>query len=238
MKKNELISIVNSIEGWLSTNEAILLFNLAKSCDGKGVIVEIGSWKGKSTICLGLGSRSGGNLKIYAVDPHRGNSEHNKGFGKFDTFNDFLCNLKTQHLDDIVVPLRFTSTEASKIMEEPVQLIFIDGAHEYDMVKLDFEVWFPKLIVGGVMAFHDTVSHEGPRRVVEELLYKSHSFKGVKFIDSITFGTKISKNSGIDRIRNAYSLFMLKFRIYLAKKVRLPKWLKIMGKKVINHIQP
>jgi predicted O-methyltransferase YrrM len=62
------------VPGWLTDAEGELLFNLAKSCSGKGVIVEIGSWKGKSTIWMARGSQAGHGVKIYAIDPHEGDS--------------------------------------------------------------------------------------------------------------------------------------------------------------------
>ena len=45
--------------GWMNDAEGLLLYQLARKCSGKGVIVEIGSWKGRSTIWLGHGSRDG-----------------------------------------------------------------------------------------------------------------------------------------------------------------------------------
>ena len=42
--------LTQRVEGWLTEREGRLLFNLARKCSGKGVIVEIESWKGKSTI--------------------------------------------------------------------------------------------------------------------------------------------------------------------------------------------
>ena len=42
--------MIENIQGWLSDTEGILLFKLAKNLNGRGVIVEIGSWKGKSTV--------------------------------------------------------------------------------------------------------------------------------------------------------------------------------------------
>ena len=53
----ELRRHLAGVPGWLSDEEAVALYELAKDCTGRGVIVEIGSFKGRSTICLGLGSR-------------------------------------------------------------------------------------------------------------------------------------------------------------------------------------
>jgi len=62
--------LIADIPGWLTDEEGEALFELARQCRGDGVIVEIGSWKGKSTVCLGLGSQAGSATPIYAVDPH------------------------------------------------------------------------------------------------------------------------------------------------------------------------
>ena len=66
-------NIFDRVKGLLEEEEGEFLYNIAKDCKGrKGAIVEIGSWKGRSTICLGKGSKAGNKIKIYAIDPHRG----------------------------------------------------------------------------------------------------------------------------------------------------------------------
>jgi len=239
MKKEFAVinKFIENIEGWLSPKEGELLYNLAKNCTGKGVIVEIGSWKGKSTICLAKGSKSGNKVKVYAIDPHIGSSEHRKKYGKVWTFDEFKKNIKKANVEDIVVPCVKTSEEAAKNFDKPVELIFIDGAHEYEFVKKDFELWFPNLIEGGVMAFHDTIGgHEGPGRVVREFLYNSKHFKDVKFLDSITYGKKVNQNSVFGRIKNRYVLF-LKDTYELARKFHLPAPIKFFGKKIVTLLQ-
>jgi len=50
-------------------------------------------------------------------------------------------------------------------------LIWIDGNHSYEAVRMDFEDWFPRLAVGGWVAIHDTVNNfAGPTRLTRELL--------------------------------------------------------------------
>jgi predicted O-methyltransferase YrrM len=133
-----------AIDGWLSKKEGRLLYKLAKNCTGRGAIVEIGSWKGKSTIWLAHGVKSkNNNTKVYAIDPHTGSSEHKVAQKRVWTFLEFKENIKRANVDDVVVPLVKTSEAAANDFSEPVELIFIDGAHEYEFVKQDFNLWFP-----------------------------------------------------------------------------------------------
>jgi glycosyltransferase involved in cell wall biosynthesis/predicted O-methyltransferase YrrM len=202
---------VGGIEGWLTDDEGKFLYYAARNCTGKGVIVEIGSWKGKSTVFIGKGSESAGKIKIYAIDPHI------EG-----TYEEFKKNIKKAELNNIVIPVVKTSEEAAEDFTEPVEFIFIDGDHEYEKVKQDLELWFPKLINKGIIAFHDTVAWPGPRKVVKKQIYTSRYFKNVGFVDSITFAQKIIKNSLKDRLRNR-SLLFLRNRYVLFLKNRFHK---------------
>jgi predicted O-methyltransferase YrrM len=213
--------------------EGPLLYNLAKKCTGKGVIVEIGSWKGRSTIWLAKGSKSGKRVRIFAIDPHTGSPEHKKQFGKVWTFDEFRKNIKFAKVSDIITPIVKTSQDAAKRFDKPVELIFIDGAHDYLSVKQDFDLWFPKVMVGGVMAFHDTTDIPGPRKFVKKFVFKSRYFRNVRFANSVTYATKVQSNSLLDRMRNGYHMCLKDFYLY-ASKIPLPGFLKSFGRKVIN----
>lgn len=43
----------------------------------------------------------------------------------------------------------------------PVDYLFIDGDHSYEGVKADFEMYSPLVREGGLIAFHDIVTHAG-----------------------------------------------------------------------------
>jgi len=60
--------------------------------------------------------------------------------------------------------LRFSHTSFIKLSSEKaakffangsLDLVFIDGDHSYEMVKLDIELWLPKIKKGGIMCGHD-----------------------------------------------------------------------------------
>jgi predicted O-methyltransferase YrrM len=204
---DETRALTQTLDGWLHDSEGELLYKTAKNCMGSGVIVEIGSWKGKSTSWIGRGSKQGTHTKVFAVDPHIGSNEHQSG-GKVWTFEEFKQNIQTTGVEDIVVPLVKTSEEAAREFTEPVEFVFIDGAHEYEYVKQDFDLWFPKVIDNGIIAFHDTIGWAGPKRVVKEDVARSNHFKNLKFVHSITIGQKVLQNSRLDRIRNRYVILL------------------------------
>lgn len=193
---------IAKIGGWLTETEGIFLYRAAKKVNPPDVIVEIGSWKGKSTICLGKGAQDGNKAKIYAIDPHIGSSEHREMFGKVDTYQEFLQNIKNADVEQYIEPIRSTSEEASKNSYKPIGFLFVDGAHEYKLVQVDIKSWFSKVKNGGIIAFHDTWSFWGPNLATAILLLFSSQIKNPKLTDTITYFEKIDKNSFFDRIKN------------------------------------
>jgi len=197
--------IISKVEVYITDEEGEFLYNTVENCRS-GAIIEIGSWKGKSTIWLGKGSKAGKCAKIYAIDPHTGSLAHRKKYGKSYTFEDFKRNIKDAEINDIIFPIVKTSAEAAQSFSDFVEFVFIDGDHRYEMAKLDFELWYPKLLNRGIVAFHDSENPE-VRRVIDEFIYKSRNFKNIGFIGSIRYTEKTVKNSIIDRIKNNILLF-------------------------------
>ena len=51
---------------------------------------------------------------------------------------------------------RMGSVEAAQEVEDgSLDIVFIDGLHDYDGVKADIEAWFPKVRKGGYVVGHD-----------------------------------------------------------------------------------
>lgn len=198
MTRTEITALLVGVEGWLTAGEAAALFACARRCRGRGVIVEIGSWKGRSTIVLAAGARAGAGAPVYAVDPHQGLPQ----FGGEPTFAAFQANVAAAGLADRVRPLQQCSGDAARDFPSPVELIYIDGAHDHAAVLADFTAWFPTVLDGGVMAFHDTVGYPGPRRVVRDHLYRSHRFRHIHFAGRLTYAEKVAANTARERAGN------------------------------------
>jgi len=172
-----------SVPGWLNSGDARWLYALAYRGPGQGVIVEIGSAWGRSTICLASGSRRSRRERVYAIDPHTGEPDFladprntftpsrwnvpvlSKLLGmaptpvvehEFSSLALFQQNLRRFGVDDWVTPLVSTSHEAAAQFDGgPIRLLFVDGLHAYEAVKTDIEDWVPRVILGGIIVFDD-----------------------------------------------------------------------------------
>ena len=230
--QSEVKPLIADIPGWLTDEEGEALYELARTCRGDGAIVEIGSWKGKSTVCLGLGSRAGHSARIYAIDPH---ADHR--------FGDFKTNVERAGIAELVTPIASLSQAAADDFDEPIELLFVDGSHEYDLVLEDFEKWVPKVIDGGWVAFHDTTWTKGPRKVVGQAVYRSRRFSDVRFVvGSLTVARKVARNSLADRARSRYVLgvktaFWLGSSVLKKQRRLLPKPVERLGRRMLKAIQ-
>ena len=136
-------------------------------------IVEVGSWKGKSTAFLAVEIiNSGKDIEIHAVDTWRGSPEHSGDpYIQNDTLYDlFLSNISP--VSSVIRPVRKASIEAAKDYQDySVDVVFIDACHEYDCVKEDIAAWYPKVKSGGIISGHDygDYCHNVVRAVNESL---------------------------------------------------------------------
>jgi predicted O-methyltransferase YrrM len=178
--------------GMLTRAEMEYLYHLPKIAPAGGAIVEIGSYKGKSTILLALGSITAGGGPIYAIDPHKPLPE--EGYFE-DTEAEFRANLERAGVQERVVPMIMTSEEAAKIWTGPIALLWIDGDHRYESVKKDFLLWSPHLADGAIVAMHDTIRKRGPKRVLWENVFCSTRFENIAIVDNITAARKVARPS-------------------------------------------
>ena len=180
------------VDGWLSEAQGRALFDAAARATGAGAIVEIGSWKGRSTTWLASGARLAGQ-RVYAIDPHRGSREDPTA----DTLNAFLDNLARSGLAGAVEPMVMSSEEAAASITRPVELLFIDGDHSYEGVRRDAELWLPRVMEGGTVMFHDvaTAAYSGPRRVVRRMVCRNPGFDGVARVGSMLVARRTARRS-------------------------------------------
>jgi predicted O-methyltransferase YrrM len=161
------------------------------------VIVEIGSWQGKSTFCLAKGLRSG---KIYAIDPFNADAgfdvESSQVYtalkGTRDLLNIFNGNMKNFNVEKNIVVKKGYSEQFAKDFDL-IDFLFIDGDHSIAGCKKDYQLYSGKVRKGGFIAFHDYYADRpelGPTYVVDELVKKSDEFIFYKQFDSLWIGIK------------------------------------------------
>jgi predicted O-methyltransferase YrrM len=157
---------LDTIKGFLAAAEAQALYRAASAVCARAPVLEIGSYCGKSTICLGLACREQASI-VYALDHHGGSEEHQPGeffhdpdlfdaqAEKVDTFREFRRNITAAGLDDSVVPLVAGSETASRHWQTPLAMVFIDGGHSLDAALTDYRCWSGHILRDGILAIHD-----------------------------------------------------------------------------------
>ena len=161
-----------SIDGFLTVAEGDLLFSYAKAVT-EGCIVEVGSYRGRSTAALCAGVSAGPTasgehtVPVYAVEPHeKFVGVRGAKFGPGDR-REFFKNMVEHRMVRFVRLLNATSRVVSPGWHTPVSLLYLDGDHRYESTLADFEAWRPHLVDGAVVMFADALD-EGPGRVISE----------------------------------------------------------------------
>jgi predicted O-methyltransferase YrrM len=186
-----------NIDGWLTGAEAKGLRSVAAKLDTGSTIVEIGSWKGKSTWCLGHGLKEG---KIFCIDPFNAAGEegskelYEKTKGTKSLLKQFEDNLKDVHKGVQVLPRQGYSADFVGQFQN-ISFLFIDGDHSIEGCRFDFDNFQQAVKPGGFIAFHDYYPdrHDlGSTWVVDNLVKPSAQFELDGRHDSLIVFRKIS----------------------------------------------
>ena len=144
-------ALVDDVQGWMSPGQASTLYDSARRCPADGTIVEIGSFQGRSTIVLASAAPRG--AQVIAIDPHAGND---RGPQEIDGFADaaaddhavFNANLARAGVADRVRHVRMFSDAALDVVDGPVDVLYIDGAHRYAPARADIKDWGDRVVDG------------------------------------------------------------------------------------------
>jgi predicted O-methyltransferase YrrM len=177
-----LFPILAQVDGYLFPHEAVFLYWLARSGSGEGAIVEIGSYRGRSTLCLGRGVKGHRATRIASVDPH-----------VYGTEAHLRENLAHFGMSEIVRPIVAPSVTAAGEWTGPVRLVFVDGHHEQSSVEADVDAWLPFLTAGGFLVLHDSTdlsAFTGPAIVAKARLRVGPFFDAAGTLGAMTWARR------------------------------------------------
>lgn len=178
-KHNKPNNYWSKIQGWFDFRG--LYSHFAWQAQDGCKFVEVGSWLGASICYLATEFKNRNkNVEIYAVDTWRGSEEKihkeliERMGGSEELYKNFLKNIKSASVSDLIKPVRMSSVDASKLFEDDsIDIVFIDASHQYKDVLDDIKSWYPKVKKGGIISGHDyvighKVSEAGVIRAVNE----------------------------------------------------------------------
>ncbi|HVZ08552.1 class I SAM-dependent methyltransferase [Rhodopila sp.] len=133
------------------------------------VVVEIGVWKGGSTIQMAKAmERAGVDGVIVAVDTWLGSPEHwmadnlfsmlRLEHGRPSLMQTFMSNVVEAGVEQYILPLPIDSLNAAYMLQRwglRPDVIHLDAAHEYEAVLNDLKAWWPLLKPGGIFIGDD-----------------------------------------------------------------------------------
>lgn len=157
-----MTSLLPDVEGWLTEAQAQRLDRCARAVAAGGRIVEIGSFRGRSTIVLARASGDG--VEVVAIDPHLGSDRGPQEIaarpelGERDVL-EFRANLERHGVAGRVRHVRARSAQAP--LEAPIDVLFVDGAHRFGPARGDLARWGAAVRDGGTLLVHDAFSSIG-----------------------------------------------------------------------------
>ena len=151
------------LHGWMTNTD--IFEKLIIKCN-PNIIIEVGTWKGKSAITMAdIVKKLGLSCKIYCIDTWLGSLEFygndvppekdlflKNGYPQI--YYQFLSNVVHTNNQDIIIPVPLPSNLAAKLLKNSgieSQLIYIDASHETDDVYSDMTNYKKLLTPGGIM---------------------------------------------------------------------------------------
>jgi predicted O-methyltransferase YrrM len=142
-----------SVEGLTKRSELELLHDVARTMPADAVVVEVGSFRGRSTLAIAEGLETIPRATLIAVDTFGGDPgwefrpDPSEARAVFDRNTAGIQLLQVVQADSIEA--------AGDVADRSVNWVFIDALHDYRSVVADIRAWAPKLKPDGLLSGHD-----------------------------------------------------------------------------------
>lgn len=162
--RDATLAAIADVEGWLTDAQARRLWNAAAGVEPDAQIVEIGSFRGRSTIVLASAAPAG--VTVVAIDPHLGGDRGPQELADMPERGAadhaaFLANLQRCGVSMRVRHVRLRSAQALGEVEGAIALLYVDGAHRIRPAGDDLRRWGARVAPGGGLLVHDAFSSIG-----------------------------------------------------------------------------
>lgn len=177
------------LQGWNSDHP--IFTELINKTD-PGLIVEVGTWKGRS--CKRFADETEGETGVFCIDTWLGGIDHFLSDKPQDGMNpdehgspriyeQFLRNFADHPAAHRIHPVRQTSLNGARALASRgifADLIYIDGSHEYEDAYADICAYMPLLAPNGVL-FGDDYGFPGVQIAVHR--YAVEHKRKIKLVD-------------------------------------------------------
>jgi predicted O-methyltransferase YrrM len=166
------IEQIKKLSGQITPKEVQRLHDLAKSLPENALIVEIGSYTGKSSVAIASGMPK--TATLMCIDPwlqlHRETEQGYETMETVKTHSDRTSEYHPRVIQVIGFPL-----QVAKFFDKGIDMLSIDSVKKYEQIKEIWDAWLPKVKKGGIVASHDYLPdpnhdqyYEGVVRVIQE----------------------------------------------------------------------
>lgn len=177
---------------WYSDPRACCpIFHAAIDLSCPGVIVEVGSFVGESTIFMAKALRqSGREGVVVAIDTWGGGTDHWEKvpeklrfwFGRPSLYYQFIGNVMAHGVQDMILPLAVDSMTGARILKLlgiVPNMVYLDASHEEGDNIRDMEAYWSLLPKGGALLADDD-SRFFPGVQHDQALFRSRHGSAVK----------------------------------------------------------
>ncbi len=198
------IAYAHRIQGWTVGNEMIALAHASYQLPSDAVIVEIGTFLGRSAVLLAGARKLRGSGKVHCVDPFNASGDAVSvpfyraivGAQQESQRQRFDQNIHRAGLTQWVQVHQDTAETIGASWSEPIDMLFLDGDQSPKGVRAAYEQWSPWLKVGGILAVHNSSEriyaegHDGHHRLVVETV-RPPQYADIVSVETTTFARKI-----------------------------------------------
>ena len=194
--------LASRLEGHLTPRETRFLSLLGAAPTTGGDILEIGSFKGKSTILLAKSvAFSGRGGRVSAVDPlSMPSSTDPTDAVAAELPGIFRGNLERHGVSAMVDFHQMRSEALGPAWTRPLRLLWIDGDHTYAGALADYDTFAGHLRPGAIVALHDVLNRfDGPLAVMCERILPDERFGAAGVVGSIGWGQYLGEPATADQ---------------------------------------